>query len=57
MLSFCFQSHPIRHSDTGNTFKDNQSTLEHLKHSESSRALGHSEGIRSALKALRHSDT
>ena len=55
MLSFPFQSHLIIHSDTGRTFKDNQRTLEHLRHSESTRALGYSEGTR-ALKALGHSD-
>ena len=54
MLSFSFQSHLIRHSDTDiRTFKDNQGALEHSRHSESTGALGysegHSEGTRRAL--------
>ena len=44
----------------GRTFKDNQRAFKHLRHSESTRALGHSEGTRRALgghsgtQALRH---
>ena len=67
MLSISFQSHLIRHSATGFTFKDTQRVVEHLKHLENIRVLGHSEGTR-ALEhlrllgtqtpgALRHSDT
>ena len=49
----------------GRTFKDNQRAFKHLRHSESTRALGHSEGTRrtlghsgtQALKTLRHSGT
>ena len=33
MLSIVFQSHLIRHSDTGFTSKDTQRVLEHLRHS------------------------
>ena len=40
MLSISFQSHLIRHSGTGCTFKDTQSVLKHLRGSESTRALG-----------------
>ena len=67
MLSFSFQSHLIRHSDTDiRTFKHNQRALEHLRHSESTGALEHSEGTQRALeghsrtralKAIGHSDT
>ena len=66
MLSILFKSHLIRHSGTGRAFKDTQRTLKHLRHSESTRALGHSESIQRvlgghsgtrALKALGHSDT
>ena len=67
MLSFSFQSHLIKHSDMGRTFKDSQRAFEHLRHSESTRALGHSEGTQRALgghsegtralKALGHSGT
>ena len=54
MLSFSFQSQLIRHSDMGRIFKDNQRAFKHLRHSESTRALGHSE---STQRALGHSDT
>ena len=63
MLSISFQSHLIRYSGTGRTFKDNQRALEHLRHSESTGALGHSEGTQKALGghlgtwALGHSGT
>ena len=49
MLSFSFQSNLIRHSGTGRTFKDNQRALEHLRHLESTRTLGYSEGTHRAL--------
>ena len=64
MLSIAFQSHLIRHSGTGYTFKDTQRVLEDLRHSESTPAFGHSEGTQRALKHLgswraleRHSGT
>ena len=66
MHSFSFYSHLIRYSDAGHTFKDNQRALKHLRHSESTRALGQSEGTQRALgghsgtpavKAFGHSDT
>ena len=57
MLSILFKSHRIRHSGTGRAFKDTLKVLEHLRHSESTRALGHSESTQKALKALGHSDT
>ena len=67
MLSIVFQSHLIRHSDTGFTSKDTQRVLEHLRHSESTRALGarsegtwalrHLESTRRALRHLRHLGT
>ena len=41
MLSISFQSHLIRYSGTGRTFKDNQRALEHLRRSETTQALGH----------------
>ena len=44
MLSILFKSHLIRHSDMERAFKDTQRTLEHLRHSESTRVVGHSEG-------------
>ena len=40
----------------GRTFKDNQRAFKHLRHSESTRALGGHSGTR-ALKALGHSGT
>ena len=49
MLSIAFQSHLIRHSGTGYTFKDTQRVLEDLRHSESTPAFGHSEGTQRAL--------
>ena len=55
MLSISFQSYLIRHSGTGFISKDTQRVPEHLRHSESTRALGgRSKGTR-ALKALEHS--
>ena len=43
-LSISFKSFLIRHSGPGRVFKDIQRALKHLKHSESTRALGgHSE--------------
>ena len=56
MLSVSFQSHLIRHSGSGCTFKDTQSVLNHLRRSESTRAIGHSEGTWAA-KALKHLDS
>ena len=56
MLSISFQSHLIRHSGTGFISKDTQMVLEHLRHSESTRALGgRSEGTWRALEG--HSGT
>ena len=49
MLSISFKSHLIRHSGTGCTFTDTQRVLEHFRHSESTRALGHSEGTQRAI--------
>ena len=44
MLSILFKSHLIRHSGTGNGFKDTQRAFKHLRHS-GTWALGeHSEG-------------
>ena len=73
MLSILFKSHLIRHSGTGQAFKDTQRALEHWRHSESTQALGHSESTQGALghlestrgfgghlgtwRALGHSDT
>ena len=53
MLSILFKSHLIRHSGTRRAFKDTQTTLEHLRHLESTRALRHSD---STERALRHSE-
>ena len=44
-----FQSHLIRHSGTGCTFKDTQSALRHLRHSESTQALWYWEGTQTVL--------
>ena len=44
MFSISFASHLIRHSGTVRAFKDTQTALQHLRHSERTRALGHSEG-------------
>ena len=55
MLSISFQSHLIRHSGSGCTFKDTQRVLEHLRHSENTRPLGHLESTRRALRHLGHS--
>ena len=49
MLSISFQSHLIRHSGAGRTFKDTQTVIKHLRHWESTRALRHSEGTQRAL--------
>ena len=69
MHSTLFKSHLIRHSGTKHGFKDTQRAVEHLRHSESTRALGHSESTQRALghsegtqtfgdfKALGHLDT
>ena len=43
MLSILINSHLIRHSGTGCAFKDSHMALKHLRHSESTRALGQSE--------------
>ena len=48
MLSISFKSHLIRHSGTERAFKDTRRTLKHLGHSESTRAVGHSEGTQRA---------
>ena len=42
MLSILFESHLIKHSGRRRAFKDTQRALEHLRHSESTWALGHS---------------
>ena len=55
MLSILFKSHLIRHSGTGRAFKDTLRALEHSKHSESTRALGHSDSTQRALAG--HSGT
>ena len=41
MFNIPFKSHLIRYSGTGHAFKDIQRALEHLRHSEGTRALGH----------------
>ena len=66
MLIILLKSHLIRHSGMRRAFKDTQRALEHLRnsdstralreHSEGTRALGHSEGTW-ALGHLRHFDT
>ena len=50
MLSILFQLQLIKHSGTGSASEGTQSALQHLRHSESTRALGHSEGTQRALK-------
>ena len=40
ILSILFQSHLIKHSGTQSAFRDAQGTLEHSRHSESTRVLG-----------------
>ena len=61
MLSILCKSNLIRHSGTGREFKDTQRALKHLRHQESTLALGHSESTQRALghsrtwRALRHS--
>ena len=54
MLTILFKSHLIRHSGTGRAFKDTQRALEHLRHLESTRALGHLENTQ---RLLGHSGT
>ena len=53
MLSILFKLHLIRHSSTGCAFKDTQRALEHLRHSASTWALGHSESTQRALGHLK----
>ena len=58
MFNVSFKSHLIRHSGTGRVFKDTERALEHLRHSESTRALkalGHSST--QGTRALGHLDT
>ena len=50
MPSISLHSHVIKDKGTGCTFKDIQSVLEHLRHSESIWALEQSEGTQMALK-------
>ena len=50
MLSILFQLQLIKHSGTGSASEGTQRALKHLRHSESTRALGHSEGTQRALK-------
>ena len=65
ILSILFQSHLIKHSGTQSAFRDAQGTLEHSRHSESTRVLGGHSGtwtfkvldLFSSCKALRHLDT
>ena len=63
MLSILFKSHLIRHSGTRREFKDTQTALENLRHSESTqRALWHSDtrafgGHSGTWRALGHSGT
>ena len=57
LLSILFKSHLIRYSGTGLAFKDTLRALEHLRHSESTGALGHSESTRRALGHLMHLGT
>ena len=57
LLSILFKSHLIRYSGTGRAFKDTLRALEHLRHSESTGALGHSESTRRALGHLMHLGT
>ena len=52
MLIILFKSHLIRQSGTGRAFKDTQRTLERLRHSKSTRALGPSESTQRALGHL-----
>ena len=54
MLTILFKSHLIRHSGTGRAFKDTQRALEHLRHLESTWALGHLENTQ---RPLGHSGT
>ena len=57
LLSILFKSHLIRYSGTGLAFKDTLRALKHLRHSESTGALGHSESTRRALGHLMHLGT
>ena len=64
MISILFNSHLTGHLGTRRAFQDTQRALEHLKHSENARALGHSESTQRALGHLEgawafggHSDT
>ena len=52
MHSILFKSHLIIHSGTKRGFKDTQKALEHSRHSESTRAFGHSESTQRALGHL-----
>ena len=52
MLSILFKPDLIRHSGTRRAFKDTQRALEQLRHSESTRRLGHSESTQRALGHL-----
>ena len=49
MLSISNKSHLIRHSGMRCAFKSTQRALKHLRHSESTRALGHSESTQRGL--------
>ena len=49
MLSISFHSHLIRHSGKEHGFKETQRILKHLRHSESTRVLGHSGGTQRAF--------
>ena len=50
MKHFLIQSHLIKHSGTQSGLEDTHSALEHSKHSESTRELGHSEGTRALME-------
>ena len=43
------KSHLVRHSGMGRVFKDTHRGLKHLRHSESTRTLGHSESTSRTL--------
>ena len=53
MLSILFQLQLIKHSGTGSASEGTQRALKHLRHSESTRALGHSEGTQRVLGHLK----
>ena len=57
MLIILFKSRLFRDSVTGRAFKDTQRALQHLRHSESTWATGHSESTQRALGHLRHLGT